>query len=289
MIKENKQSGEITVLAIPFDLNSSYLRGPALAPPRIREALYSESANMWTEKGVDLEAVEGWKMVGDLEITGGKSAFEEIELALGDLLQCKARVISLGGDHSIIYPIMRAYAKKYANLSILQFDAHPDLYDELDGDRHSHACPFARIMEEGLVQRLVQIGIRTMTGHQREQAQRFGVEVIEMHALSAVDQLAFEGPVYLSFDMDCLDPAFAPGVSHYEPGGLSTRAVLAMIQNLDADIVGADIVEYNPERDPQGITAMVAAKILKEILGLMIAHTLFSGDSNLGGTKQTHD
>ena len=144
-------------------------------------------------------------------------------------------------------------------------------------------------MEEGLVQRLVQIGIRTMTGHQREQAQRFGVEVIEMHALSAVDQLAFEGPVYLSFDMDCLDPAFAPGVSHYEPGGLSTRAVLAMIQNLDADIVGADIVEYNPERDPQGITAMVAAKILKEIMGLMIAHTLFSGDSNLGGTKQTHD
>ncbi len=126
-------------------------------------------------------------------------------------------------------------------------------------------------MEDGLAQRLVQVGIRTMTGHQREQAERFGVEVIEMRDLSSLDQLVFEGLVYISFDMDCLDPAFAPGVSHHESGGLSTRDVLTIIQNLDADLVGADIVEYNPTRDPLGMTGMVAAKILKELLGVMIA------------------
>ena len=176
----------------------------------------------------------------------------------------------MGGDHSITYPIIRSYAKHYNNLSILQLDAHPDLYDELDDNRFSHACPFARIMEENLIKRLVQAGIRTMTGHQSEQAQRFGVEVIEMKEINKAKEISFNGPVYLSLDMDCLDPAFAPGVSHYEPGGMSTRRLLGIIQNLKGKLVGADIVEYNPKRDPQGITAMVAAKLLKEIIARML-------------------
>ena len=126
-------------------------------------------------------------------------------------------------------------------------------------------------MEDGLVQRLVQVGIRTITGHQRELAERFGVEVIEMRDLGEVEQLSFDSPIYISFDMDCLDPAFAPGVSHHEPGGMSTREALTIIQNLKAEIVGADIVEYNPRRDPLGITGMVAAKMLKEIIAVIIA------------------
>ena len=109
-----------------------------------------------------------------------------------------------------------------------------------------------------------------MTGHQREQAQRFGVEVIEMKEINKAKEISFNGPVYLSLDMDCLDPAFAPGVSHYEPGGMSTRRLLEILQNLKGDLVGADIVEYNPKRDPQGITAMVAAKLLKEIIARML-------------------
>lgn len=270
MIEPNINAGDIAILGIPFDQNSSFLRGPALAPPRIREALYSESANMWTENGIDLDVADRWKTVGDLVFSNHKVAFEEIESALGEILKRDARALSLGGDHSITYPILKAYAREYSQLNIVQFDAHPDLYDHLDGHRLSHACPFARIMEDGLVRRLIQIGIRTITGHQRQQAERFGVEVIEMRDLSPVARLTFDGPVYVSFDMDCLDPAYAPGVSHYEPGGLSTRSALSMIQDLKAEIVGADIVEYNPLRDPLGITAMVAAKLLKEILSLML-------------------
>jgi len=97
------------------------------------------------------------------------------------------------------------------------------------------------------------------------------VEVIEMQDIEAARAIAFDGPVYLSFDMDCLDPAFAPGVSHSEPGGMSTRQALDIIHNFEGDLVGADIVEFNPERDPDGLTATVAAKLLKEILGRMLA------------------
>ena len=264
--------GTAVVFGVPFDANSSFRRGPALAPARIREGLHSESSNLWTENGVDLGATPAWRDVGDLDLPETGTAFLEIERAVDRLLSRDLRVITLGGDHSITYPILRAYAKAHPGLSILQLDAHPDTYDELDGNRYSHASPFARIMEEGLARRLVQTGIRTMTGHQREQAERFGIEVIEMRDWKRVREIVFTGPVYLSLDLDCLDPAFAPGVSHYEPGGLSTRDVLGVIQGLTGNLVGADVVEYNPERDPQGITSMVAAKLLKEILGRMLGH-----------------
>jgi arginase len=168
---------------------------------------------------------------------------------------------------------VRAYAARYENLNLLHLDAHPDLYDEFEGNRLSHACPFARIMEERLVRRLVQVGIRTINPHQRAQIERFGVEVIEMRDWQPDLELEFDGPVYLSLDLDVLDPAFAPGVSHHEPGGLSTRDVLRIIHNLPAPLVGADIVEYNPTRDLMDITAMTAAKLFKEIVAQMIAGT----------------
>jgi len=270
-IKEKKlTAGEIAVLGIPLDSNSSFRRGAALAPLRIREALFSESTNMWTEKSIDLGLMSGWQILNDLEFLNRKMAFEQIESKINELLNKKVRVISIGGDHSITYPIIRAYGKRYSKLSILHLDAHPDLYDELDGNRHSHACPFARIMEENLVNRLVQVGVRTLTGHQREQAKRFGVEIIEMREIDRANEMMFNGPVYLSLDMDCLDPAFAPGVSHHEPGGMSTREVLGIIQNLQGELIGADLVEYNPERDLQNMTGMVAGKLLKEIIGRML-------------------
>jgi len=266
------QSGEIAVLGIPFDRNSSFRRGPALAPAQIREAIFSESTNMWTEKGIDLGEMSGWKAFDDLVLSDSdiKMAFATIESTIHELLKKKARVVSLGGDHSITYPIIRAYARTYSELSILQLDAHPDLYDELNHNRYSHACQFARIMEENLVQRLVQVGVRSITGHQREQAKRFNVEIIEMIEKTRINELTFTGPVYVSMDMDCLDPAFAPGVSHHEPGGMSTRDVVEIIQNLKGNLVGADIVELNPELDPLKITGMVAGKLLKEILGRML-------------------
>ena len=190
---------------------------------------------------------------------------EEIEGVVEQLLEKKARVLVLGGDHAVTPAVLRAYHQHYGQINLLQFDAHPDLYDAFEGNRNSHACPFARIMEEKLAKRLVQVGIRTMNPHQQEQAERFGVEVIPMKSWQPGMVPNFDGPLYISFDMDALDPAFAPGVSHHEPGGLSTRDVLTVIQNIDVPVIGADIVEFNPLRDASGMTAMVAAKLLKEL------------------------
>jgi arginase family enzyme len=124
-------------------------------------------------------------------------------------------------------------------------------------------------MEGGLVQRLVQVGIRTLNPHQREQARRFGVGVLEMKDWRG-ELPALEGPLYLSLDLDVLDPAFAPGVSHHEPGGLSVREVLRIPQGLEVSLVGADIVELNPFRDVAGVTAKVATKLYKELVAQML-------------------
>ena len=145
-------------------------------------------------------------------------------------------------------------------------DAHPDLYDSLLDNKYSHASPFARLMESGKIKKLIQVGIRTLNKHQREQAERFDVEIHEMRDLSRVDKINFEGPVFCSVDLDALDPAFAPGVSHFEPGGMSTRYLLDLLRTFKGDLVGADIVEFNPRRDFHDLTAMVGAKILKELI-----------------------
>jgi arginase len=262
--------GVPTLIGVPFDALSSYLRGAGEAPPRIREALHCDASNSWTETGVDLGVVGLYEDAGNLAFAK-EDAFAAIEAGVGALLEHGKRPVSLGGDHSITYPIVKAVARRYPELTILHFDAHPDLYEEFEGNRQSHACPFARIMESGLAKRLVQIGIRTMNRQQREQAQRFGVEVVEMRALPAYQKLKAAGPVYITFDMDALDPAFAPGVSHREPGGMSTREAIAHLHAIEGEVVGADLVEYNPAQDVAGVTATVAGKILKEILGKMIA------------------
>jgi len=262
--------GTPVILGIPFDANSSWLRGAAGAPPIIRVSFRSDSSNLWTETGVDLSAEGIYCDAGDLKFTFAEP-FAAIENKVGELLDEGFRVVSLGGDHSITLPILRAFGKRIPGLTVLHFDAHPDLYDELEGNRNSHACPFARVMEEGAAKRVIQVGIRTMTGHQRQQAKKFGVEVIGMEQLPALDRMKVEGPIYISFDMDALDPAFAPGISHREPGGMSVREAIAHIHAISGKIAGADIVEFNPAQDHTQLTAMVAAKLLKEILGRMIA------------------
>ncbi len=273
----------VTLHGIPFDAGSSYLRGAAKAPQVLRRALHSASSNLCCESGSDLGNEPRLIDAGDLDFDSGASEWEQIETATAELLTGASRdgtsqagdggtrILTLGGDHSITYPILKAHAKSYGSLDLLQLDAHPDLYDALDGNRSSHACPFARIMEDGLVARLVQVGIRTLNPHQRAQAERFGVEIVEMRAWHPEQAFDFSRPLYLSLDLDVLDPAFAPGVSHHEPGGLSTREVIRLIQGLQADIIGADIVELNPNRDPTGITAMAAAKLLKEIADHMLS------------------
>ena len=270
--------GVPTLIGLPYDASSSYQRGASDAPPVIREALWSPSANSWTELGVDIGgAVDD---VGDLDLArcASADARDAIEAGVARLIQAGGRPVGLGGDHSVTYPVLRAVRAYAPRLTMVHFDAHPDLYDDFEGDRFSHACPFARIMEEQLADRLIQVGVRAMNGHQRAQATRFGVEVIEMRAMTAAHHLATEGPVYVSIDIDVLDPAFAPGVSHREPGGLSVRQLLGFVQSLTGLVVGADIVELNPRNDTGGVSAMAAAKILRELLGVMLIGPA-SGDS----------
>ena len=258
-----------TLLGIPYDDSSSHLRGSADAPPLIREAIWSSAGNTWCEAGVDLR--HRLADAGDLSFLGQVSPRGAIELAVASLLEQGSSPIILGGDHSTTYPTVRAFHRSRPGFDILHLDAHPDLHDEFDGDRYSHACPFARIMEEGLTDRLVQVGIRTMTGHQRQQADRYGVAVVTMREWFRGARFELRRPVYLSIDLDALDPAFAPGVSHREPGGFSVRDVIDIIQGLSVPVIGADVVEFNPRQDSSGVTACVAAKLVKEVAGQMLS------------------
>jgi len=265
----------VSLLGVPYDAHSSFLRGPAGAPAAVRAALTCGSANWCTERGTDLDPAKGarWQDRGDLNLPDEvEPALAAIRAAAADAIADGGRLVSIGGDHLVTWPLVQAMTEVHEGLTILHFDAHPDLYDELDGDRYSHACPFARIMEEGKVARLIQFGIRTMTPHQREQAERFGVEVHEARSgVSMVDDL--RGPVYVSIDIDVLDPAYAPGISHHEPGGWSTRQLLdalAAVSAAGVPVVGADLVEINPTRDINEMTAMVGAKLIRELLELTL-------------------
>ena len=269
---ETPQSPATTVylIGLPYDEQSSFLRGAAEAPDRIRSALKTGSSNWCAENGIDLADTDRFTDGGNVDPGSGEGALEKIEQAVQHYLKNGHRLLCLGGDHAVTYPIIRAYRQWHAHLTIVHFDAHPDLYDAYEDNRHSHACPFARIMENGLVDRLIQIGIRTLNPHQRQQAQRFGVELYEMRHWRVDIDLNLRGPVYVSLDLDVFDPAFAPGISHPEPGGLSPRELFRILENIDAPVVGADIVEYNPQRDLNDLTAMLAAKCVKELAGKML-------------------
>ncbi len=260
------------VLGINYDARSSFMRGPAAAPDEVRRVLHAGSANYSTELGAQVDP-ELWDDLGNLELGDAEplDARDKIVAAVSDAIADSSPLLSIGGDHFVTYPVVAAMSERYDNITIVHVDAHPDLYDELDGDRYSHACPFARIMEANHASRLIQFGIRTITPHQREQADRFGVEVHEVRTWDGVVP-ALEGPVYISIDVDGLDPAFAPGVSHHEPGGLTMRQVLDIIHSVaeqGVHVVGADVVEINPGRDIHDMTAMVGAKLVRELLGLM--------------------
>lgn len=259
------------LLGIPYDASSSFKRGTAAAPGLIRAALRSESSNNWSESVQEVLRPDRLLDSGDLDLPniGGADDRERIETGIRSVLGTGNRPISLGGDHSITYPILRGFGVQ-SEVTVLQIDAHGDLYSEFQGDRFSHACPFTRILEEGLVKRLVQVGIRTMNDEQRANAKRFGVETIDMRAWASGARPRLAGPLYVSIDIDGFDPAFAPGVSHREPGGLNTREVLALIQGIEGPIVGADVVEFNPDEDPIGLTAPLCAKLVKELAARML-------------------
>lgn len=256
------------LLGIPLDRNSSFSQGPSAGPAAIRAALASDHWNRTTELGVDLDVAD-WRDGGDVDWRGPQ-ALEQVRAAAGDIAEVGDCVLALGGDHSVSAPLMAAAAERCGPLTVLHVDAHPDLYADFQGNPHSHASPFARALEAGSVGRLIQVGVRTINAHQADQAARHSVEVVAMRDWPRGVTSGLDAPLYVSIDVDALDPAHAPGVSHNEPGGLTVREVLRIIHALPVAPVAADVVELNPLRDIAGVTATAAAKIVKELLGRMV-------------------
>lgn len=256
---------KVLVQGICYDEKSSFLRGPAKAPQLVRERLWSSAYNHYAEDGTRVSP----DMINDIGDFSPEQYWDIYDHTVKHLEHGK-KLLSIGGDHSVSYPIVKAVAKYHGRFDILHIDAHGDLYDSFEGDKYSHACPFARIMEDKLTGRLVQVGVRTFTPHQREQVEKFNVEVIEMRDVEAAQLPQFERPIYISLDIDAFDPAYAPGVSHQESGGLTPRQVLRLIHNIGVPVIGADIVEYNPDQDIAGITAALTGKMMKEILATML-------------------
>ncbi len=260
----------VGLIGAPHDANSSFVRGPALAPDIIRRVMHNGAANLTSESGLDLSAPGVLEDLGNISLTDSHEGVMGVTEALGAVIDRGLRPLTLGGDHAISWPAVKAVHAAHGPVDMLHFDAHADIYPDFDNNRYSHASPFARIVEEGLAGRLVQVGIRTLTDVQREMIARHGVETHPWRGGAPLPTgLRFERPVYISIDIDALDPAFAPGVSHHEPGGMSVGDVLAILQSLEGDVVGADVVEYNPRRDWQDMTAMVCVKFVKELAALL--------------------
>jgi len=262
---------KVALIGIPYDENSSFCKGPAKAPNIIKQTLLTGSLNKGCENGQLIDVGKNVELLPDITVANPNFFFETIEQQVCQYLEQGYRLVTLGGDHSISYPIINAYNKFYPDLTIIHIDAHSDLYHEFKGNLYSNASPFARIMENKLATGLHQFGIRTLTEHQRKQANKFNVHVNEMkdwpNKLPNLD-----GPLYISIDIDAIDPAFAPGVSHREPGGLSSRELINIIHQVSGIVVGIDIVEFNPDKDIDNLTANLAAKLVKETLGKLLAH-----------------
>ena len=260
------------LIGLPTDSNSSFERGAALAPTAIRAALWSERGNLACENGMEIGIDFRIDDKGDLSLAETPEDDVLIRSEVRSCLTAGNSPLLLGGDHAVTFPIIQAVHDHCGPVTILHFDAHPDLYDDFDGNPRSHASPFARIMESGLCDRLVQVGIRTLNRHCREQVARFGVEIIDMRGFAADLVPLLDGPTYISLDLDGIDPAFAPGVSHAEPGGLTVRDVLAVLDRVTGHIVGADIVELNPRFDVNNLTAILAAKLVREIASRAVSN-----------------
>ncbi len=252
------------ILGFEWDASSSHARGAALGPSVVRRLLTSEASSGYSINLTPMrEAIAGYDIPALPE--DGAAARDIIEASVAAAIAAGERPLSIGGDHSVTFPILKAVARRHGPVNLLHIDAHPDLHENYEGDPFSHASPFARAHEAGLIARHVVLGARCWDPHQKAQAERYGVTILGAHETDRIPASMFAAPLYLSIDLDGLDPAFAPGVSHPEPGGLSTLDMLAIIRRIKGPLIGADIVELNPERDPMLATARVVVRLVKEL------------------------
>ncbi|WDI30058.1 agmatinase [Hyphococcus flavus] len=254
----------VTLHGFSWDASSSFARGAAQGPDVIRSALFTEMSSPYSLAGVDArKAITRYDFEALPEEPA--KAREAITDRIKNTLNAGLRPLSLGGDHSVTYPILKAMKDQHGPVNILHIDAHPDLYPELDGDPFSHACPFYRAVEDGCVNTLVQVGLRSVPPESRIYGEKHGIVMLSADELEAIPFERLTAPLYVSIDLDGIDPAFAPGVSHPEPGGLTSREVIGLIDKLEAPLIGADVVELNPARDINMMTAYLAARLVKEL------------------------
>ena len=275
---------DAAVYGIPFDTATSYRTGTRFGP----EAIRSASALLRPfNPALEVNVVETLSIVdyGDLPVSPGDTqrTYGQVEQALAPLVEAGVFPLALGGDHSVTLAELRVLARRHGPLALVQLDAHGDTWDEYFGQRYFHGTTFLRASEERLIEpgASIQAGLRgSLYGAEDlESARELGFGVLPCEQLrtlgpggfaSLVRERAGTRPVFISFDVDVLDPAFAPGTGTPEVGGLSTAEALAFLRTLRGiQLVGADVVEVSPPYDGPGQqTALAAANVAYELLGL---------------------
>jgi guanidinobutyrase / D-arginase len=275
-------AAEIVIVGVPFDSGVTYRPGARFGPAHIRQS--SRLLRPWNPAlRVAPFGVRQVADAGDIACTpfGIGAAVAQIEAAARQLTEGGRRLVTLGGDHTIALPLLRAMHAVHGPVAVLHFDAHLDTWDTYYGEPYTHGTPFRRASEEGLIDQRhsIHVGIRgpLFAADDLADTGRLGFATIhcaeiEADGLGAAvarmrDRLG-DAPVYLSVDIDVLDPAFAPGTGTPEAGGLTSRELLTMLRALDR-LVGADIVEVAPAYDHAEITGIAAAHVAFEIISVM--------------------
>ncbi|MHA2175357.1 MAG: agmatinase [Candidatus Hodarchaeales archaeon] len=288
-LTSNLNSANLAVLGVPWDSSSSYRIGSAEAPQYIREATTNQLYNSFSERGINIK--DKWKILdcGDIKIGSDQSSniIDAIYSSIYPLTTQIQNFCFLGGDHLTTYfsltALLKASKLKPERVGLIYFDSHPDLYDEYDNNNYSHACVMKRIISDtGLLpQNICQLGIRAATPEQLNYIQKENILMYttqDMQDYKIQDitnslKARFQGNVdyiYLSVDLDVLDPVFVPGIGNPEPGGLTTVELIRFIQNLNSlPIYSFDLVEINPKYDLNNLTAFTSAKLMKEILAIL--------------------
>lgn len=275
---------DVAVVGIPYDGATSYRSGTRLGPRAIRE----QSLLLWGyNNALGVAPFQAMNVIdyGDLEVipVDVQATHRAIEEQMQPLINHGTTVLALGGDHSISLPLLRAHAKKFGPLAVIHFDAHPDTWDREFGDqKYSHGTPFRRAIEESLIDTAayLQIGIRGPTAGPQDyiDAKQLGARMItfdeasERGTAAVVEEVRIRvggRPAYVTLDIDCIDPAFAPGTGTPEVGGFTSHQMLQLLRGLrGVNIVGFDLVEVSPPFDNNGITAILAANLAFEFLSL---------------------
>lgn len=275
---------DVAVLGIPFDTAVTYRAGARFGPASLREM----SAMLRTyNPSLDVNVYDHLAVVdyGDLPVVPGyiEDSYARIAESLAPVLAAGVVPIALGGDHSITLAELRAVADRFGPVGFLQFDSHNDTWDEYFGRKYNHGTPFRRAVEEGLIDtsRAIQVGMRgSLYGPgDLEQSRELGFELWTTDdvrregfdaTLAAIHRRLGTGPVFLTFDIDFIDPSFAPGTGTPEVGGFTSREAQELIRGLvGIDFIGMDLVEVLPAYDPAGMTALIGANVIFEFLSVL--------------------